>query len=110
MPPRPSLKKSLRVIERAIAVIGEWPASFTGRVRNSERASNRNVEHGVEHAGPCDAPGGTLRTLTGPESLEKYLRDIARIPRTTPEEDQSLGRRIQEGDPGAASRCRRRAD
>lgn len=36
-----------------------------------------------------------------PESLRKYLKEIARLPRVTVEEERELGRRIQKGDRAA---------
>ena len=40
----------------------------------------------------------------GSESLKKYLREISRLPRVTPEEERILGRRIQKGDKEALRR------
>ena len=33
-----------------------------------------------------------------PESLKKYLKEIAKLPRITPDEEKALGRKIQKGD------------
>lgn len=38
------------------------------------------------------------------ESLKKYLKEISRLPRVTPEEERELGRRIQKGDTAALKR------
>lgn len=35
---------------------------------------------------------------TGSESLKKYLKEISRLPRITPQEERELGARIQKGD------------
>ena len=40
----------------------------------------------------------------GSESLKKYLREISRLPRVTPEEERVLGRKIQGGDQQALKR------
>jgi len=40
----------------------------------------------------------------GSESLKKYLREISRLPRVTPEEERVLGRKIQSGDQAALKR------
>ena len=40
----------------------------------------------------------------GSESLKKYLREISRLPRVTPEEERVLGKRIQRGDREALRR------
>jgi RNA polymerase primary sigma factor len=41
---------------------------------------------------------------TSSESLKKYLKEISRLPRVTPEEERDLGRRIQNGDMPALRR------
>ena len=43
MPPRPTLKKSLRAIERAFADIESLFAGLTNRVRVAERGAGRKV-------------------------------------------------------------------
>lgn len=40
----------------------------------------------------------------GSESLKKYLREISRLPRVTPDEERVLGRKIQNGDQAALKR------
>ncbi len=40
----------------------------------------------------------------GSESLKKYLREISRLPRVTPDEERVLGRKIQGGDQQALKR------
>jgi len=40
----------------------------------------------------------------GSESLKKYLREISRLPRITPEEERILGKKIQKGDAQALRR------
>ncbi len=40
----------------------------------------------------------------GSESLKKYLREISRLPRVTPEEERVLGKKIQKGDKEALRR------
>lgn len=42
-----------------------------------------------------------LRGQARPESFRRYLREIARLPRITAEEERVLGRRIREGDEDA---------
>lgn len=44
---------------------------------------------------------GQARSQGSPESLKKYLREIARLPRITVEEERDLGHRIQKGDRAA---------
>ncbi len=39
-----------------------------------------------------------------PEALKKYLREIAKLPRITVEEERDLGRRIHKGDRAALQR------
>jgi RNA polymerase primary sigma factor len=41
---------------------------------------------------------------TGSESLKKYLKEISRLPRITPQEERELGARIQKGDGKALRR------
>ncbi len=41
------------------------------------------------------------KSEAGGEPLDRYLREIARLPRITPEEERELGRRIQNGDKAA---------
>jgi RNA polymerase primary sigma factor len=38
------------------------------------------------------------RVVEGPDTLRLYLKDIARFPQLTPEEEKDLGRRVQNGD------------
>jgi len=40
----------------------------------------------------------------GAQLLGRYIRDISRFPRLTPEEEKDLGRRIRQGDPEAVKR------
>jgi len=40
----------------------------------------------------------------GSESLKKYLREISRLPRVTPDEERTLGKKIQKGDKEALRR------
>lgn len=49
-------------------------------------------------AGDRDKPGDAAR---GPELLGLYLRDIAKVPLLTPEQEQELARRVQAGDADA---------
>src|SRR3984885_1291082 len=37
-------------------------------------------------------------TVTGPDTLRLYLKDISRFPQLTPEEEKELGARVQTGD------------
>ncbi|ANM28845.1 hypothetical protein ABI59_03330 [Acidobacteria bacterium Mor1] len=41
------------------------------------------------------------KSEAGGEPLDRYLREISRLPRVTPEEERELGRRIQNGDKAA---------
>jgi RNA polymerase primary sigma factor len=53
------------------------------------------VEYGDERSDQQNRSQGS------PESLKKYLREIAKLPRVTVEEERDLGRRIQRGDRAA---------
>ena len=44
------------------------------------------------------------RSGGGSDSLKKYLKEISRLPRVTPEQERDLGRRIQKGDKAALQR------
>ncbi|MDQ7007720.1 MAG: RNA polymerase sigma factor RpoD/SigA [Acidobacteriota bacterium] len=41
---------------------------------------------------------GRSKEQSSPESLKKYLKEIAKLPRITVEEERALGKRIQKGD------------
>ena len=46
------------------------------------------------------------RRASSSESLKKYLKEISRLPRVTPDEEKTLGASIQQGDEKALRRLK----
>ena len=48
-----------------------------------------------------EAKAVSKQPSTSSETLKKYLQEISRLPRITPDEEKTLGDRIQRGDKAA---------